>query len=206
MRHAAAERRGTSLIEVLVVLTILAVSVSIFSGMVVTTARQRAINRESAIASEGARRVLETMRNTTFRDIYALYNDRADDDPGGAGSAPGHRFAVDGLQSIGGADDGMVGQIYFVDAMVEVSGAPGSEPLSNGGATAAFELPMREDIPNAELGTPRDLNGDSIIDEEDHADDYVLLPVYVELRWDGVVGERRFRLHAMLTEFIGSDS
>jgi len=54
----------------------------------------------------------------------------------------------------------------------------------------AFEL--REDIAG------RDLNGDGVIDGEDHATDYKILPVTVKVEWDGARGEREFEIQTIL--------
>ena len=59
---------------------------------------------------------------------------------------------------------------------------------------------MREDLADAELGTPRDLNGDCLVDASDHAADYTLLPVVVRLRWQSHHGPREFRLYTALSE------
>lgn len=205
-RGPTGSRSGTTVIEVLVVMTILAVSVSIFSGMVVTTARQRAINRETAVAAEAARVLIETMRNTPFREIYPRYNDDPADDPDGAGTAPGHRFAVLGLQALDAAPDGLVGEVFFPDAEVEITLGGGISMIGGGGGpVTVMDLQLREDIANAELGTPRDLNGDSIIDDVDHAGDYILLPMYVSLEWQGHIGRRELQVHAILTSFQSAE-
>ena len=57
---------------------------------------------------------------------------------------------------------------------------------------------LREDIKDASLGMPRDLNGDGVIDSENHAGDYVLLPVKVRIDWKGITGERSFEVCTVL--------
>jgi hypothetical protein len=59
---------------------------------------------------------------------------------------------------------------------------------------------LREDVYMPELGLPMDLNGDGIIDELDHSQDYKILPVIVEVQWVGKTGDREFSLHALLME------
>ena len=51
---------------------------------------------------------------------------------------------------------------------------------------------------DASLGMPRDLNGDGVIDSEDHAGDYVLLPVKVRVNWRGITGDRSFEVCTVL--------
>jgi len=200
---------GLTVIELTVVMTILAVSVSIFSGMVVTTARQRAINRENAVAAEGAKFIIESMHNMPFGDVFATYNSWPDDDPGGAGTAPGHRFVVDGLTPLTNSPDGLHGQIFFPCEMVTPPAPEGEGGLGGGGLLGGKpapppdpELQLREDIVDASMGVPRDLNGDSMVDDLDHSADYLILPVRIEVEWAGTVGERKLTVDTMLTRMI----
>ena len=116
-------RRGLTFLELTVVMAISLVAVSIFSTTVVATARQRAIDRERSIAAEAARSIVERMRNENFLDIFALYNADPNDDPGGPGTAPGHRIAVPGLRAQTSSQDGMIGEIIF--PAVELDGGGG---------------------------------------------------------------------------------
>lgn len=210
---AALRRRGTTLLELMVVMSVMLVAVSIFYQMVVSTKRLRVLNHENAVAIEAARKAIERMRNEAFADVWELYNADASDDPGGPGTAPGNRFEVEGLIPLPSAADGCVGEIMLPASWVEVSsgtGGTGSGPQigsigggSTGGVTAVSisEWQLREDFVDDELGMPRDLNGDSVVDDEDHGGDYLILPVRVRLRWDGVFGERTMDVFTMIGEF-----
>jgi hypothetical protein len=57
---------------------------------------------------------------------------------------------------------------------------------------------LREDAQSIELGLPRDLDGDSLVDERDHASDYRILPVRVEVEWQSPLGPRRIEMFTML--------
>lgn len=173
----------------MIALAVTMVAVGIFASTVVTSMRHRVVGRESRLAAEAVQNVLEEIRNEEFREIFALYNAAEDDDPGGVGSAPGHRFAVEGLAPIEGSVDGLIGEIQFpaVDAST----------LEGGGAGWV----MREDFVDDDLGMPRDLNGDSLVDDADHAGDYIVLPLRIRLDWDGVSGHREFEMCVMLSEF-----
>ncbi|HEX5136371.1 MAG TPA: hypothetical protein VFY93_05325 [Planctomycetota bacterium] len=70
-------------------------------------------------------------------------------------------------------------------------GATG-EILFPTGGDSGFEL--REDVAD------RDLDGDGEIDEENHALDYLLLPVTVRIRWEGVAGERSVEFATVLAQ------
>jgi hypothetical protein len=60
---------------------------------------------------------------------------------------------------------------------------------------------LREDFVSPRMGLPRDLNGDSLIDDCDHSSDYIILPVHVEVVWRGKFGPRRFDLYTEIAVF-----
>ncbi len=164
------------------VLGILTVAFGMFSTTMMANNRSRIINRDTTLSAEGARVVFETMHNLDFGDLFTSFNADPEDDPGGVGTAPGLNFAVIGLDPLAGDPDGFVGRIVFPEMVVE----------------ATSEL--REDFVDATLGLPRDLNGDSMIDDQDHALDYLILPVRVEIEWEGRFGPRRMQISTMLTD------
>jgi hypothetical protein len=50
---------------------------------------------------------------------------------------------------------------------------------------------LREDVDEPKLGMPQDLDGNGVVDGNNHATDYKLLPVLVRVRWracDGTLG------------------
>ncbi len=59
---------------------------------------------------------------------------------------------------------------------------------------------VREDQVNGDLGTPRDLNSDTLVDAFDHSADFSILPVTVRIRWQGKWGPRTFTLSTVLSE------
>lgn len=166
-----------------IALLALAMLVQMMSG----GAGLRNLGREDAIATVAAQSVLEEMRNEDFRTVFAMYNADPLDDPAGPGTAPGHRFAVEGLQPIASATDGAVGEVIL--------------PTVNTGSAVAPIWEVRENLVNPLLGTPRDLSGDAVINDENHAADYTLLPIVVVLRWQGSKGARESRIVTILTEF-----
>jgi len=250
-------REGFTLIEIGVVLLVMSVALGIFASTVVAGAQQRALNREKALAADAARTVIERMHNEKFGQVFALYNGLPEDDPGGAGTAPGHRFEVRGLTAWPTAADGLQGEVVFptveqaVAVGVEPEGPPtltddelsgvvdyvrsvtdqlggllggggpggqlsGSLGDSGGGTVQVSSAPdrqrltpgpasdpgwiLREDVELPALGMPRDLNGDNLVDSEDHRGDYVLLPVCVRIRWTGRTGPQELRITTMLTD------
>ncbi len=182
-QRARGARSGLSLVEVSLVMIVMLVAISIFGNTVISTARLRELNRENALAAEAARTAIERMLNLPFADRYASYNASGADDPLGAGSAPGNRFAVAGLEAVPEAADGLIGELLF--PVVDVGGAQ----------------ELRESAVDTLLGMPRDLNGDLVIDDRDHAKDYIHLPVLVRLRWLGRSGRREFRVYTQMSDY-----
>ena len=177
-------RAGLTLLEAVLAIGVMTLAVSLFSTMVVSTSRQRVANHEYPVASEEVRVLLESMRNADFREVFALYNADPADDPGGPGTAPGHRFAVEGLEPLENSPDGLVGEIFF--PVTPVLDGPDE---------------LREDMVDDSLGMPRDLNADSMVDDANHSGDYTVLPIRVELDWRGKYGDRHLEVYTMLAEF-----
>ena len=176
-RAAPVGRAGFSIVEIMLVLTLLTVGIGMFAGTLGSVMGLGPSLRETARATEAARSVLESMRAQPFDEVWARYNADPADDPGAAGSAPGAAFDVPGLTPVAGDADGRVGRIVFP----EQAGA------------------LREDFVDARMGTPRDLDLDGAIDAADHAGDYRVLPVLVRVEWQGRGPARRLELYTTIT-------
>jgi len=239
-RRPTAERRGATLIEMMIVMTILVVAAGIFSRMVIATDQLRTVNRENTLASNAARDVLEEMRDNPFDKIFALYNPDPSDDPDGPGTAPGNLFTVEGLRPLETSATGFQLEVVMPElppgspsqlggtewdrssettstsstttTTTTSGGKLGSTGTLSGGSTGGSTTTepvgttweLREDYQNEALGLPRDLNGDSMIDCADHAQDYIVLPILIRVEWQGPNGPRVFEMHTMLTEYIKS--
>lgn len=169
-----------SLVESLIALAILALALGGYSRSVVAGMQTSAQHAETNRAMAAARRTIESLQGTPFREVYQRFNASAEDDLEGS---PGARFAVPGLRPLPGAIDGMVGEIVF-------------PTLGEDGA-----LELREDVEDAQLGMPRDLNGDGLVDAADHSADYELLPVLVRVSWRGRNGPAQVELKTLLASF-----
>ncbi len=180
LRGVPPVRRGFTLLELMIVMSVLLVAFLAMSQTLVTSIKLTSVNRESALAADGIRERVEILQGVEeFSELFALYNANPDDDPGGVpGSAPGSGFAVDGLRLVEGDPDGFVGEIVF--------------------PTIGFEL--REDAENTDLGMPRDLDGDGGLDREDHAGDYRLLPVLLRLHWSQGGLERTMEVRTLIAD------
>jgi hypothetical protein len=200
--RAARGREGLTIVEVMVALSVVLVAASIFCQMLISTARMRQVNRENALAADGARVVLERMRNLPFLDVYRAYNEDSKDDPGGIGTGPGHLFDVPGLQAIDGAPQGKLGRVFFPSMQVQVTTSGGGGKLGGlGPSTTTMQWHLREDVTDTALGMPRDLNGNNVVDTADHSLDYLVLPVRVLLEWKHRTGTRKFEIVTELGDF-----
>ncbi len=198
--------RGFTIVEIVVAMSVLIVAASIFYQMLLGTTRLRQLNQETALAADTARVVLERMRNVPFLEIYRRYNEDPQDDPDGQGTAPGNLFDVAGLAALPSAGDGKPGTISFPSIFVQDAGGGGGGGGKLGGGVGvggggASGWQLREDFEDDELGLPRDLNGDNVIDSEAHDSDYILLPVRVRVDWVGPVGPRNLEVVTMLSDF-----
>ncbi len=184
-RHRAAPTGrmvGFTLVELMIVMTVLLLAFLGLSQSLVASMHLTRVNKESALASDGIREMVEVLSGVEdFATVFKLYNSNPGDDPG-PGPAPGSGFAVRGLEALENDPDGLVGEIVF--------------PTLNVGGN----LELREDIVDPDLGMPRDLDGKNGVDAFDHSGDYRLLPVVVRLRWEGFSGERVMEVRTLIAD------
>jgi hypothetical protein len=166
----------------MVSLSISLVAMAMFSSALISTSRMGADKRLTALAANACRDKLEDMRAAPHAERFARFNASRLDDPDGPGTAPGDKFAVPGLDPQPGDPDGFVGEVVM----------------------PVIEGRLREDFVDQRLGLPRDLNGDSLTDKEDHSGDYVILPVVVRVEWKGIGGSRKIEMYSMLADTNGS--
>jgi type II secretory pathway pseudopilin PulG len=176
-----------TLIEMAVAMPIILIALVMFAQLLTAGVNLREVGSDEWSSSSAAQDVLEQIRNENFADLFRLYNEDPFDDPDGPGTAPSNRFVVANLQPLPGAPDGTIGEIIL--------------PTLNIGTEVSPEWQVREDQVNADLGTPRDLNGDAVIDDLDHSTDYSIIPIFVRLSWQGRHGPREFELFTVLSEF-----
>jgi len=172
-------RRGFTLLEVMIALTVVTASMVGLFSTILHLSRMNATNAENLAAMRGAEKMIETMKNTEFGRIFATYNaSAADDPPPGPGTAPGPNFDVEGLVPRSDDPDGKCGKILF--------------PTGSGSSQ------LREDTVDRDLMMPRDLNGNGKIDGADVAATYTLLPVTIQIDWQGIQGHRSWIYRTIL--------
>jgi len=179
-------QRGMTLMEIALAMPIIMLALGMFTQMLSAGTGLRQSSRENWLASLRSQDVLETIRNQDFRQLAALYNEDPLDDPDGPGTAPGIHFSVAELRPLANDPDGFVGRVFI--------------PMLNAGTEIAPDWQLREDLDIPALGLPRDLNGDSVIDDQDHSGDFTVLPVEVEIEWQSRFGPRQVRIHTLFSE------
>ena len=162
---------------------VLVVAVGGLSGALMSGINLSRSNDELELARARAFAMAEEIQASNFDDIFALFNEDPDDDPGGIGTAPGAGFEIEGLVATGDDADGMVGRVIFPTEDNDVAG-----------------LELREDVIDPALGMPRDLNGDGAVDGLNHEDDYVILPITVRIEWRGVSGNSQTEVNLLLID------
>lgn len=175
-REAARGSAGLSILEVLIGVAVFGTAMGAMVSSLVASGSLVETNRQTAAAMDVARSVVAELRSLPLEEVYLRYNDvQADDPPTGA--SPGSAFDVEGLEPRPGDPDNRVGLVVF----------PGGS------------LELREDAVDARLGTPRDLDLDGEIDDQDHATSYLVLPVAVRVDWGGASGRGHVELVTTLS-------
>lgn len=180
LRRGAAATRGATLLEVVLALSVLVVALVGLLGAMVQMTRLREMSREKSRAYNAVRSQIERMRNERVSEVYSLFNSNPDDDPGGAGTAPGSAFEVRGLAAT--APGLKQGRILFPEA---------GEPRT-----------LREDVREPDFGMERgmDLNRDGRIEGLSRALDYRILPFRLVVEWNGAGGPTRLEVSVLLTQ------
>jgi prepilin-type N-terminal cleavage/methylation domain-containing protein len=178
----AKDQAGFTLVEVMVAVLVLVIAITGISGSMLSAMALNRVNRDTAVAQQAARLAMEELSGRPFSEVFAIYNSNPGDVTAGMPEF-GPNFAVFGLNVADGDPDGMCGRIVF--------------PTMTIGAIEE----LREDVVDADLGVPRDLDGDGVWPElANQADGYVLLPVRVLVEWRGLSGPRSIELETMLSE------
>ncbi len=174
-------KRGTGMLELVFAIAVVLIGLLGYSRALVESAELEDLNRETALATEAARRMVEGLYGTPFGEVYARFNADPGDDGLASGPAPGNLFAVAGLGLRAGDADGNQGEIIF--------------PTQPDGAGS---IELREDLQEPALGMPLDLNLDGVVDGNDHSLDYRVLPVLVRIEWESGARQREFEVRTFV--------
>jgi hypothetical protein len=183
-RPSRKSRSGSSLLELVISMVLLAVALVGFTSVTTSSMVANETINEVARGKQRARAEMEIVQAADFSEAFALFNADPTDDPEGVGTAPGNFIAVPELELLAADPDGFVGEIIMPTA------------VGMGGG-----LELREDLTIPQLGMPRDLNGDGVVDALDHSGDYLILPVLVRLDWRSGSGPARVEFKTLLANF-----
>ncbi len=172
---------GSSLLEVQIAGALLIVALSGIAGSLLSSASLHQSNAEVGLATQAAREVIEEFRTMTIADAFARFNSVAQDDPLGAGTAPGPRFTVPGLTPLPEDRDGAHGQIFF--------------PVKNASDQQFSETPGN--VFGLEVW---DLDLDGKVKTSVTVASARLAPVVVRVRWRGTTGAMSVELRTVLSD------
>lgn len=167
---------GWNLLSVTISMSCLLIAILGTIGSITSSDMLAASTKETTFAMNAARQAIDSL--IAWPDISEVFKDHNESTEDDSPNAEGPNFRIFGLSPQCQDPDGMVGKFIFP----EIGGA------------------LREDINNPVLGMPRDLNGDGVIDSDDHSDDFVILPVLVRIEWKGRKGDRNFELMTFIAE------
>jgi hypothetical protein len=180
----ARRRRGLTLLEIVMTLSILVAALLGLSQALLDSMTTNAMNRQVALATDGARRAVSDLQGAPFAQVFGLYNSGQQGNLLGGRPVQGGAFEIEGLTPLADDADGLVGRIRFP----EVSGVAG--------------IQLREDVADERFGSPRDLNGDGVVgDALDHSGDYRVLPVVIEVDWRGPKGPAHVEFKTVLSRY-----
>lgn len=158
-------RAGFTLLEVTLAVTVLLVAVLAAAASTLRMHALRRTNRERTIAQNAVRSVSERLQSLSARAVT---------DPAG--------WSTTVLMGVAAA--GEIGPRFDVRELTAREGAP-----SVGTVTIVTDENANDAALGAELGLPRDLDGDGTSANGDVSANALLLPVVVRARWHGVNGD-----------------
>ena len=159
------KRAGFTLVEVLIALTVLTISVNGLASFFTAVPRMMDEAQRKRTVMDETLGMYEELRGQDFESLFVRYNETTFDDPA-LGNAPGNQRILTETARALGSDPGRPASISLF--FPTPAGSPGE---------------LRENTVDPSLGMPRDLNGDGVIDGLNHASDYVVLPVRIEVKW-----------------------
>lgn len=165
--RARSARGGFTLAEMALAMTILMVALMSISAATLRSHSLRRQNRDRVLAQNEIRSFSERMHALSIAES---------DDPASWASAIDAAFG----------EEGTIGTVFDVQGLTPVAPDEGAGFI----LVVTDETLTDEDV-GAELGMPRDLNGDGDALDTDVTDDARLLPVVISVRWTGARGEQR---------------
>ena len=180
--------RGFSVLEMSLAVTVVAFGALGAMSLTLSASKLDQGNRRSGAAVSAVRQVVERLESIPFEEVFARFNTDPSDDPFGSGTAEGGKFYF-----VYGENDDLKPVIdpRFADGIVfEVTI---TFPVDGDGKLVEGESPLAN-------GLPTDLdNKDGVESGKDVADSYAVLPMRVDVAWEGQSKTQRIRFHRLLT-------
>ncbi len=188
---------GFALIEVALALLVIAVATLGSVSWTLSGMSLEAANRETADAHDAMRGLLEELQSVPLEEVFARFNHLPEDDPNGAGTAPGGDFVIKTTRKADFLDlgtgvglPGGKGTIAYRKVPLDVSI---SFPVDADGN-------LSESAQGADWGDRSwDFDGDGTLSADVLNTRYVMLPVRVRVRWSGAKGTRTIEHVRLLT-------
>lgn len=177
MRVHPHSRAGFSLVDVCLSMALLVIGLGVLIGSTFSAMKLDQVNASTALASQALRGLCEEMQAMPIDEVldsYVVHDD--EDEPTRATKLARLRMRDPQLADRAGKEP--VARARF--------------PLDGDGRT------LREDLDLPEFGLPRDLDGDGAIDGADKRAAFRLLPVVLELDWEGPSGPQHLSLSTVL--------
>jgi type II secretory pathway pseudopilin PulG len=156
---------GFTLVEIGLAMTILLVALMAMGASTLRMSSLRRQNRERAIAQNAIRALSEQIHATSDRIRRS-----------------GGEWSEELIAAL--AADGTLGNTFPIQSLNPQEGLP---------AVGSIQVVIDETLTDAELGfelgLPRDLDGDGVIDNTDVSQTARILPIVVRAQWSGVSGD-----------------
>lgn len=177
MRLPHAARSGFSLVDVCLSMALLVVGLGVLIGSTFSAMKLDQVNASTALANQALRGMCEEMQAMPIDEVLDSYVLRGDEDER--------------------ARDAKLARLTLRDPAL--ASRAGKKPV----AAARFPLDgdgrtLREDLDLPALGLPRDLDGDGAIDSADKRATFRILPVVLELDWEGPSGPQHLQVSSVL--------
>lgn len=171
LRRRRPGRRGFTLVEVGLAMTVLMVALLAMSATTLQTHSLRRQNRERAIAQNGIRLMSEQVHAISDRILRDSNGDTA-------------QWTRDLTAAL--APGGELGSTFDIP---ELNVQAGRQAI--GTVRMVFDETVTDAALGLELGMPRDLDGDGVADNGDVSNNARIIPVVLIADWTGVSGDQR---------------
>jgi len=177
MRTPHASRSGFSLVDVCLSMALLVIGLGVLIGSTFSAMKLDQVNASTALASQALRGLCEELQAMPIDEVLDSYVLQDNED---------ERLRAAKLARLTPRDPALASRAGQKPV------ARARFPLGEDGRT------LREDLELPALGLPRDLDGDGAIDGADKRASFRILPVVLELDWEGPSGPQHLSVATVL--------